>query len=137
MARFLGRAFVGCFVSIPLVCVLAGGVEQGFMLLFLSIVCTAGIGLVVWIPVWWVVGSLTLAIVSQFMSNTENKPRARGIAAPFLGQLGLQSDMALMAYIRKATATGMDAEEMTRRLQLNGWPMGEIEIAHQRFNSSQ
>ena len=137
MGRYFGRVFVGFFVSIPIVCILAGGVEQGFLLLLVSIVCTAGIGLVFWIPVWGLVGGLTLAIISGFSNKVEEKPDARHGSGFPLRNKDIRHDLALTAYIRQAMDIGMDADEITRRLQLSGWGTGEIQSAHQRFISTQ
>ena len=137
MGKFFGRVFVGFFVSIPIVCILAGGAEQGFMLLLFSIVCTAGIGLVFWIPVWALVGGLTLAIIGRFSGTVEEKPDERHGSGSLPRNKDIRHDLALTAYIKQSVATGMDADEMTRRLQLSGWATGEIQSAYQRFISSQ
>ncbi len=137
MGKFFGRVFVGFFVSIPLVCILAGGVEQGFALMFLSIICTAGIGLVFWIPVWALVGGVTLAIFSGSFNKIKERPDATHRSGFLPKNKDIRHDLALTAYIKQAMETGMEEEKMRRRLQLNGWATGEIQSAYQRFISSQ
>ena len=128
MIRFINRVFVGFFVSIPIVCILAGGVEQGFMVLMLSIICTAGIGLVFWIPVWWIVGAITLALLRLY-PGAADKESAGGIKDQSLNQWALQRNIALTNYVSQARTAGMDAAQITRRLRDNGWRPEEIDIA--------
>jgi len=131
MIRFLGRVGVGFPVSLPILCILAGGVENGFVFLFLSIVCTAGIGLVVWLPVWWIVGWATLALLAWGRSTLGDKPIGELPSVSSQEDLSFLEDQALTAYIRQAMAAGMDADEMTRRMLQNGWQKAEIKVASQ------
>ena len=140
MIRFLNRVCVGFLVSLPVLCILAGGVENAFGFLLLSIVCTAGIGLVAWILVWWIAGWATLALLAWGRRTLGDKPI--GEASSVSGQGGPASqhasrrDQALTRYIRQAMAAGMDADEMTRRLLQNGWQKAEIQVARQSIASS-
>ena len=133
MGGFIGRVCVGFLVSLPVICTLVGDVNKGFGFLLLSIVCTAGISLAVWIPAWWVVGWVTLAVVSQ-IGNITNKVEPEPVSQ--LTVVPNPNKLALTAYVRQAMAFGMDADEMTRRLQLNGWEAAEIRTALQSCNSS-
>ncbi len=121
MGDFLARVVVGFFVSIPITCLVAGGVQDGLALLLISIVCTAGIGLVAWIPLWWAVGWVTLKFLGRSTSE-----RHAGEADNHWPPTHHQ---ALLAYIRKARAIGMDQEEMMRHLESNGWERAEIQRA--------
>ena len=125
MINFFTRLLLGFILSIPITTILAGGVENAFGLLVISIVCTAGIGLVFWIPVWWLVGMLTLDVVVRLASGKpapQPKPNPTKLAARDYG--------ALQAFIAKAIAMGMDADEITQLLQKNGWPKADIESAY-------
>lgn len=151
MSRFFGRVLVGILVSVPVVgslfqdgwggigggsgSDLNGVIANGATFMLLSIVCTAGIGLVFWIPIWWVVGEATLAVLNRFFRKVEYKTLGPDppVAVP-TNPTNTESriNLALTAYIRKATATGVDRDEMRRRLQLNGWNRREIESAIER-----
>jgi len=123
MVRFLLCVAVGLCVSAPVVCFFAGGVSEGLTLMLLSIICTAGIALVVWVPVWWVIGWLLLAIVDLIRSK---QPKEKQAGDPKL------RDEVLVAYLREADARGMDQQTATSRLTSMGWSIGEIELARQR-----
>ena len=128
MKNFFARLGLGFLISIPVTVILTGGVENAFSLLLLSIVCTAGIGLVFWIPLWWFVGKLALDVVwKTAMGKTDQKPASAGNQTDFSSRnIG-----ALKAYVAKAITSGMEVDEMTRLLQQNGWQQAEIESAYQ------
>lgn len=137
MSRFIGRVGVGMLVSFPITCIVAGGVQNGLGLLLTSIVCTAGIGLVAWIPLWWMVGGVTLRALALFSNvNVEAKPDSPSTSVPDRRELQASANRALTAFIKQATDTGMEVDEMTRRLQLNGWEAAEIQRAYQSVISS-
>lgn len=147
MGKFFGRVGVGMLVSFPVICILTGGVNEGFLLLLVSIVCTAGIGLVVWIPVWAIVGWVTLAVLGRLfnVNKVAEQPKLKPTrefddhsdrnptAGARRGRRPFAEVQALKAYVRRAVAEGMDVEEMTRRLRQNGWELEEIQVAYQVF----
>ena len=128
MRRFFHRLGVGFLISIPITVILTGGVQDAIGMLLISIVCTAGIGLVFWIPVWWFVGMLALDVVVKAATG---KPDQKPTPVPNPTELSSRDSGALKAYVAKAITSGMDADEMTRRLQQNGWQKADIESAYQ------
>ena len=135
MSGFFGRLGLGFLISIPITSIVAGGVEDAFGLFVISIVCTGGIGLVFWIPVWWLVGALAFLLIGIVWKTEEKSdPKPKPIRNPT--KLPSADYLALKAYIAKVMASGMGVEEMTRRLQNNGWKAADIESAYQSFISS-
>jgi hypothetical protein len=129
---FIARVLVGFIISIPITVILAGGVQNAFGLMLVSIVCTAGIGLVFWIPVWWLVGVITIDVLFK---NVKGKSDQKQESVPNPTELPKLDYLALTAYIGKATASGMDLDEITRRLRFNGWQKTDIETVYQKFIS--
>ena len=48
--NFIVRPLVGAPVTFLFTCIMTGGVDNAVFLVFVSVVCTAGVGLVVWMP---------------------------------------------------------------------------------------
>lgn len=136
MSGFFGRVGVGFLVSIPITTIIAGGVDNAFGLVFISIICTAGIGLVFWIPVWWIAGWLTLGVLVATIKRILGDSNDETTPVPARRERPSTAYLALTAYIGKAMASGMDVDEMRRRLQQNGWQTADIESAYQNFISS-
>lgn len=147
MGKFFGRVGVGMLVSLPITCIVAGGVNDGFMLLLASIICTAGIGLVVWIPAWWLLGWGTHALLTLLIAAPKTAEQPVGQTEQYLTPgthhkqhatvevLALEV-LALRAYIKRTMEDGMEVEEMRRRLLSNGWESDEIERALQGYIST-
>jgi len=100
------------------------------MVLGLSIVCTAGVGLVFWIPLWWVVGWATLNFIGALGFPVGGQSADR--KTPVL----MGPHRALTSYIRKCEARGVSAEVMSAHMQSLGWGKKEIERAFQHVISS-
>lgn len=129
---FIARVLVGFIISAPITAILAGGVQNAIGLMLVSLVCTAGIGLVFWIPVWLLVGVFTMDVLFK---NVNGKPDQKQESVPNPTELPKLDYLALTAYIGKATASGMDLDEITRRLRFNGWQKADIESAYHSFIS--
>ena len=110
--KFLARLALGFVMCSVGLCAVAGGVEEGFGLLLISVVCTAGLGLLVWIPLWWVVGWLTLSVAGINMG----KKISTGLTSP------MERDADVVAkYIKDARGQGMGDEDIDKALRLHGW----------------
>ncbi len=105
---FVLRLIVGFCICTAVTCVMTGGIEQGFYLLLISIVCTAGVGLGVWIPMWWVSGWLTLLCVGLLFGERRRFLKSFGekavAAMPGAGDAPTfeQRQQALQRYFRQA-----------------------------------
>ena len=129
MSGFFERVFIGMLVSVPVTCVVAGSVQDGLLLMLMSIICTAGIGLVVWIPLWWFVGWIMLLVFQALTSGFPGQDGGKQV--PYKS-----NDQVLSQYIRTAMENGMDMNGVMSRLQRNGWTREEVESAYQGLISS-
>ena len=133
MARFFGSCLVGIPISFVFLIIMTGEFNDAFSFLALSIACTAGISLVIWIPVWWVLGRITIAVVKLSVELFGGTSVKQSAPSSTTARSNSQRMLCLAAYIRQAQATGMDAGECTRLLQLNGWKATEIEMARENI----
>lgn len=92
-----------------------------------SVICTLGIGLIVWVPLFWLVGFVVLAIAELFGFS-----RSRVQAT-----LPVQRDIrAITGYIHQSRVQGASDTQIATRLREKGWTDDEISRAFQTFNSS-
>jgi hypothetical protein len=127
--EFMARVGVGFCVSSVALCIFGGGVQAAFQILALSIVCTAGLGLVFWIPLWWFVGWVTMTLVVAVAESRATQP------AKDVKPVVRRTEGAIMMYIRKATAEGMNQDLIVQCLQSQGWSLAEIQKARQSVES--
>ena len=140
MGWFLKRVTVGLLVSFFVVALFAGGLTGAIAVMAVSIICTAGIGLVVWVPVWWITGFMVLDVICVSLGIIDPpESNDESLQSPSRGdETGKPSESrALKAYIRQALASGMDATEIKHRLEQNGWQPPDIERAYQRVVEAQ
>jgi hypothetical protein len=130
MAEFFASIVIGVPVSIPILALLAGGFTSAMQLLALSIICTAGVGLAFWIPVWWILGAITLALFGLFpFSGTARKAAVPSEQMASDSAQAFQRGTELASYIIQSRAAGVETDWMRRRLLENGWKKEEIEVA--------
>ena len=119
---------------------MAGDVATAFAILLFSIICTAGISLILWLPLWYGVGYLTVILFrllvrafggqSASPAVTPQQPVAQ--AAPAGEQALSRDQVAIITYIKKAKAKGLNREFISKALQANGWPVESINQGFQR-----
>jgi hypothetical protein len=133
------RILAGFCVTFVILCIVAGGVTTAAQILAATIVCTAGISLVVLIPMWWIVGWVTLAIVGEFRTKVDkdlSKAKHENELVGGLTPVSGWTDVALEGYLRKAETKGLDPKKVTDRLLHLGWSIGEIQTARKNVGSS-
>jgi|GEM_PF-2307140 len=113
-------------------------------LLFFSIVCTAGLSLIIWIPlgygVGWLVFKISYGLVWGILKITgldrklKIKP-AKRVQQPKTKTQSVVSltreERALLNYIKKAKAKGLNDARIVQNLTNNGWPTDSIAAAFQ------
>lgn len=99
-----------------------------FTLLTGSIVCTLGVSLILWIPIWWIVGSITI-LVAPRLGNTLNEARPEANNQLVTAQRASPAQRAIAQYIKKAENSGLSDQAIDNRLVANGWSEDEIELA--------
>ncbi|NJL10141.1 MAG: hypothetical protein HC908_08160 [Calothrix sp. SM1_7_51] len=127
---------LGLPVSFIFLAITAGGIESAFQILSLSIVCTAGISLLLWIPLWWFVGWLLIKIYESITGRIVGEnATSEGMFAlsnqqPNQQRIALNSDqISLVNYIEKATRQGLSETQIYSRLRAQGWGDEEIQQA--------
>ena len=96
----------------------------GFILL--SIVCTAGIALVVWIPLFGLICAVVLKVLNVIRS--EKKETAMDFRAP--AEPLTREQFGIERYIDRAKACGDSREHIESALRNGGWSDAEIQAAY-------
>jgi hypothetical protein len=125
---------IGIVVTIIfLTIIMAGDFSTALTLLFFSIICTAGISLILWLPLWYGVGYLGAALFRLLLRAIEGQsstpPQQSPAPAAPTGEpgQGLSRDqVAVFNYIKKAKAKGLNREFISKALQANGWTAESI-----------
>lgn len=130
------RRFIKILIGIPLVfgflALMSGGVQPALLIIQVSLFCTLGISLVVWIPLCWLLGSVTLEVVESLLGRTlipNNSVEARN---DILGQQNTSLtplNISLSNYIEKGIKQGWSETQITSRLRAQGWKDEEISEA--------
>lgn len=148
---------IGLILSFILLTIFLGDPGSTFGLMALSIICTAGISLIIWVPVWYLLGYMVIAlgrmalnaagvdVGAMFGGSKGDKASADDPAAPpslqnlttaldenLAVKTNLTKDQAaLTSYIRKAKQKGLSNDAITRNLGQNGWNTDSINQAFQ------
>lgn len=140
------RTMVGWVVTYIILAIVLADPGSALILMALSVICTAGISLILWVPLGYGVGWVVLAIVGLFVktragdgekkSGSGNHSPVSPGKLPVLSNLlepelqrkpGLTGDQqAITNYIKKARARGLTPEQITANLKNNGWSMDSI-----------
>jgi hypothetical protein len=115
--RHLLYVLVGAVITMVSLC-LGMGPNQALSLLMLSIVCTAGLGLAFWLPLFWGVGWLIATLIRTFRSG--DTPLTANETA---------KQRTLMAYINQSLRANASESQIINRLKVQGWEDAEIEQA--------
>lgn len=91
------------------------GWQNAFMVIVFSVICTLGVSLVFWLPLFWLIGYLTFAVVALFR-NTSDETSSFAIA----------QTRSLQSYIQRSLQAGTDEVQIRRRLQEQGWSDRDI-----------
>jgi len=122
---FLTRTLVGIPVSFVILIFFVGGEAPAFMVL--SIICTLGISLVVWVPIWFVLGWIVLGIGRISGAIPESKRPTR------ISTQHERDVKGVVAYMRSAEASGLSKEQITRKLESAGWSNAIIDEARKNL----
>ena len=99
----------------------------------LSIICTAGVSLIIWLPLGYLVGAITFAVTRFFLKITgiqTGSKKAADEQPAEQKQPALNRDqMALVNYIQKARKKGLTDTQIAQNLLNNGWTNASITAA--------
>jgi hypothetical protein len=109
------------------------GLYGALGLLFISIICTLGISLTIWIPLWYFVGWLTIGLVrwlAKIIRGTPSRLNSQQPESARSDQPTLPKNrLALVSFITKAREKGLTDEQIILQLKNNGWAEDEINWA--------
>ena len=135
------RIFVGLLVSFlgaGIFSVFAGVADTASSLIMaftISVICTLGLSLFIWIPFFWIVGFIALEIFGLFGRVSANGGHAG--AGQGAGDrpvaLSVRTDtQAMVSYINQSRVHGASDQQIATRLRSKGWTDGEINHAFQQ-----
>ena len=150
---------LGMLISYLLLAAIMGDFGDAFAMIAFSIICTAGISLIIWLPVWYVAGYLVLIAIrfllkwaevdtgsifrsrkKQGSGEAEQNPvksdRLQSLSGQLDQEVGQQpkltkDERALINYIQKARSKGLTTAQISTNLAKNGWPGNSINAALQ------
>lgn len=121
--KFLLKVTVGFIVTFLFLCL--NGIGNAISILVFSILCTAGVSLVIWIPLWWLMGWITLAIARAIAKSQPDSSNNVATSTPNPDR------QALLNYIKLARSKGFSDSQISTRLRVEGWNDAEIASAQQ------
>lgn len=112
--------FVNIFIGIviELVGSVIFGGEQGPYIIALTVICTAGVSLVIWIPLAAVLGWIVTSLFAD-----------KKLEAPHIASTEEKSQVVLVSYLQRVLDSGIDIEEAVNLLKSNGWKENNIRDA--------
>lgn len=121
------------FVTIFIILTLFTG-PSAIILVAASIICTAGVGLVIWIPLSFVVGSVVIAIFQSIHSASLQSGNAEKSTGPKLVVL-TNEQKAIIDYIKLARVRGFKDDDTYTNLKIKGWTEQVIRECFARVES--
>lgn len=103
------------------------GSEATLSLLFFSVLCTLGIGLIFWVGAAFILGFLVLSLLDALIGGRRQVRSSGEETSPD------SSTLALMGYLHRSVRAGASLSEISPKLQHHGWSEAEIQAAYQRI----
>ena len=117
---------IGIIITFLGLSIFLGDIGGAISLIVLSVVCTAGISLIIWIPLCWAIGWIILQIL-----------KLAGVFSPATNPVNTRIEshtMALINYIKQAKNHGLSDTQIATRLRTQGWTNEDIETAQRMAN---
>ncbi len=96
----------------------------GIPFLLMTVICTLGATLLLWLPVFWLIGFVILSIFKIFSS--EDKPSEKPLD---------KNQMVFIQYIQKERAAGVSDQQIALALKNVGWTDSDIQAAFKHVDS--
>lgn len=106
------------------------GQGSGYQILMLSIICTAGISLVVWLPLAWLFGTLTISVLR--LPPTPEISSVEAARPPAIPRQAVSARTRLDPYVAQKRAEGDTVDALRKRLRKAGWDEATVEEALQQ-----
>ena len=127
----LANIVVGAIIIYLGIALFMGSFSDAFGLVAFSIICTLGISLILWLPACYLVGFLPVWALRQLLRDPAESSDAHPADNP--GHTAVPSEpklshdqLALVNYIKKARAKGLNQERIRQNLERNGWAAERI-----------
>jgi hypothetical protein len=138
-AKYFG---IGLPILVVILSAFTGGIANAFWLVAASIVCTAGIGLAIWIPLAIGVGWVAFSVAQEIVKLAGGTPgmnsslRREDGARAALQPAPRQHLLALDHYIQRAVRLNHSHERILSDLKRQGWSEAEINQVYQDVTGS-
>lgn len=119
---------VGFLVLFAIFASFGGG--NGIVVLIGSIICTAGIALVIWGPLAFLIGAVIFKLI-DLLGKKEEVAEVES-QKPVL----TKEQQAIVNYIDRAIESGLSYERITSALKAQGWTEDEIKEAFNSYKSA-
>jgi len=127
-AQSTGKRFLVGFLTIAIVMAIWPG---GLGFLLISIICSGGMTLVIWLPLAYVVGLIVTSLFN-FAKGGHNPDKV--VATNGQHHVLNNDQLALLNYIKQAKANNMSNEVIASQLKNNGWAEVDINNAFKLFS---
>ena len=136
------RLLVGCLISffgISILTTFTGSSDFASSLInifLISVICTLGLSLFIWIPLFWMVGFLALEIFGLLNRSLNHRGDAgEGGTSDRQAVFAVSTDIqAMVSYINQSRVHGATDQQIATRLRAKGWTEGEINHAFQQVS---
>lgn len=126
LSKSIASISIGFFVTYLMLGIIAGSSTVPLLVISGSIVCTLGVALIVWVPIFWLTGKMVLAGLELL-----------GFAREMQGTRPPERDLAaIVHYIHRCRSKGANDDQITMRLREQGWTYTEINRAFQLLPTS-
>ena len=111
----IGALPLGFFVTLFLLALFTG-VSNAISIYVGTIICTGGISLILWVPLWFGVGTITIMIV--YMIRESRASPQQGSTSK---KIVTNDQKAIIDYLLLSRSYGMNDDEIFSILMTNGW----------------
>ena len=118
----IANIIVGFPTLFLLLSILFGDPQKALSLILVSIICTAGFGLLIWIPLSVIVGGMILAFAHSLSEKVSPQPISHATKASIVSS----HQRALIDYLTQTTGSGYGEKEVVELLKKKGWTEKDI-----------
>lgn len=134
--RFWRHTGIGLPIAFVVTCIIVGGINKGAEILMMAVLCTAGVSLVVIIPICamtgWVTENIYRSVRRALKGRSPSKDgEGGGESAAGPPEVPSQDCRAIAGYLRQAAAAGRGEVEAVEALVAAGWSRNGIREAQE------
>jgi hypothetical protein len=127
--KSLANIVIGVPISFLILSGFVGGFSDALAGMALSIICTAGVSLVIWIPIWYLLGFIAISCFEMAIGGTHPERRPSTEV-----RTQTPRDLEVVTnYLRLAESSNLSQVEITVRLEEAGWSRAIIDEARRQL----